>query len=100
MTITHGLNAQDNGGNDACATLRAESSYFNLYNVNVVNSYGAGKQATAVAVSIMGLFKVMFSYIMVLQARRPYQGYYGCQFSGYQVCAALATPNCPEADPV
>ncbi|KAF8323909.1 pectin lyase-like protein [Clavulina sp. PMI_390] len=66
VTITHGLNAQDNGGNDACATLRAESSYFNLYNVNVVNSYGAGKQATAVA------------------ARKPYQGYYGCSFSGYQ----------------
>lgn len=52
MTITHGLNAQDNGGNDACATLRAHSTYFRLYNVNVVNSYGAGKQATAVAVSL------------------------------------------------
>lgn len=50
VTITHNLNAQDNGGNDACATLRAHSAHFNLYNVNVANTYGAGKQATAVAV--------------------------------------------------
>ncbi|KAF9468718.1 pectin methyl esterase [Collybia nuda] len=66
VTITNNLNAQDNGGNDACATLRAEAPYFNLYNVNVANTYGAGKQATAVA------------------ARRSYQGFYGCQFTGYQ----------------
>lgn len=52
VTITYNLNAQDNGGNDACATLRAHSTYFKLYNVNVINSYGAGKQATAVAVSL------------------------------------------------
>lgn len=32
MTITNNLNAQDNGGNDACATLRAEKDGFNLYN--------------------------------------------------------------------
>lgn len=50
VTITYGLNAQDNGGNDASATLRAHSTYFNLYNVNVANSYGSGKQASAVAV--------------------------------------------------
>lgn len=52
VTITYNLNAHDDGGNDACATLRAHSTYFNLYNVNVINSYGAGKQATAVAVSL------------------------------------------------
>lgn len=36
VTITNNLNARDNGGNDACATLRAEKDGFNLYNCNVV----------------------------------------------------------------
>ncbi|KAK0225624.1 pectin methyl esterase [Armillaria fumosa] len=49
VTITNNLNAQDNGGNDACATLRAEKDGFNLYNCIVKNTYGQGKQATAVA---------------------------------------------------
>ncbi|KAF9007283.1 pectin methyl esterase [Hymenopellis radicata] len=66
VTITNNLNAQDNGGNDACATLRAEKDNFTLYNCNVANSYGKGKQATAVA------------------ARGSYQGFYGSSFTGYQ----------------
>ncbi|KAJ7593819.1 pectin methyl esterase [Mycena floridula] len=66
VTITGSLNAQDNGGNDACATLRAEVDFFNLYNVNIKNTYGVGKQATAVA------------------ARGNIQGFYGCSFTGYQ----------------
>ncbi|KAJ6504621.1 pectin methyl esterase [Mycena vitilis] len=68
VTITHNLNAQDNGGNDACATVRATSSATNLriYNVNIVNSYGPGKQATA------------------LSATGTRQGFYGLSVTGYQ----------------
>ncbi|KAK7048664.1 pectin methyl esterase [Favolaschia claudopus] len=68
VTITHNLNAQDNGGNDACATVRATSSAPNLriYNINIVNSYGTGKQATA------------------LSAKGTRQGFYGLSVTGYQ----------------
>lgn len=66
MTITNNLNAQDNGGNDPCATVRAHSANFKMYNVIVKNTYGAGKQATA------------------LSAKATRQGYYGCSFTGYQ----------------
>ena len=37
-----------------------------MYNINVANTYGQGKQATALA------------------ARGHQQAYYGCQFTGYQ----------------
>ncbi|KAF9265081.1 pectin methyl esterase [Marasmius fiardii PR-910] len=66
VTITNNLNAQDNGGNDPSATVRAESDNINLYNLNIVNSYGQGKQATALA------------------ARGTKQGFYGLQITGYQ----------------
>ncbi|KAG7087382.1 hypothetical protein E1B28_013355 [Marasmius oreades] len=66
VTITNNLNAQDNGGNDACATVRALSNNLNLYNVNIANTYGKGKQATA------------------LSARGTKQGFYGLQVTGYQ----------------
>ncbi|KAJ7173965.1 pectin methyl esterase [Mycena crocata] len=68
VTITDNLNAQDNGGNDACATVRATSASPNLkiYNVNIVNSFGMGKQATA------------------LSAKGTQQGFYGLSVTGYQ----------------
>ncbi|KAF7348277.1 Pectin methyl esterase [Mycena sanguinolenta] len=68
VTITHNLNAQDNGGNDACATVRATSSApdLRIYNVNIVNSFGPGKQATA------------------LSATGTRQGFYGLSVTGYQ----------------
>ncbi|KAJ7746007.1 pectin methyl esterase [Mycena metata] len=68
VTITHNLNAQDNGGNDACATVRATSAapLLRIYNINIVNSFGQGKQATA------------------LSATGNMQGFYGCQITGYQ----------------
>ncbi|KAJ7470779.1 pectin methyl esterase [Mycena latifolia] len=68
VTIVDNLNAQDNGGNDACATVRATSAAPNLriYNVNIVNSFGQGKQATA------------------LSAKGTQQGFYGLQITGYQ----------------
>ncbi|KAJ7676219.1 pectin methyl esterase [Mycena rosella] len=68
VIITNNLNAQDNGGNDACATVRATTAASNLriYNVNIANSFGAGKQATA------------------LSATGTQQGFYGLSVSGYQ----------------
>ncbi|GLB41867.1 hypothetical protein LshimejAT787_1004670 [Lyophyllum shimeji] len=38
VTITNNLNAQDNGGNDPCATVRAHSPDFKMYNVIVKNT--------------------------------------------------------------
>ncbi|KAG6821475.1 hypothetical protein H0H93_010199 [Arthromyces matolae] len=66
VTIAYNLNARDNGGNDPSSTFRAHSDNFNMYNVNIRNTYGAGVQATALA------------------ARGVKQGYYGCAFYGYQ----------------
>ncbi|KAK4507423.1 hypothetical protein PRZ48_001158 [Zasmidium cellare] len=66
VTITYGLSQEDVDNNDATATLRVWTSNFKLYNVNLVNSYGEGSQALA------------------LSANAANQGYYGCQFKGYQ----------------
>ncbi|KAL0059799.1 hypothetical protein AAF712_013440 [Marasmius tenuissimus] len=66
VTITNNLNAQDNGGNDGCATVRAQKANLRLYNLNIANTYGPGKQATA------------------LSARGTKQGFYGLYITGYQ----------------
>ncbi|KAF2106819.1 putative pectin methylesterase [Lophiotrema nucula] len=67
VTITHGFSqATVTGGNDKTATVRAWSSNFKMYNINMVNIYGKGSQALA------------------LSAEASNQGYYGCQFRGYQ----------------
>ena len=67
VIITNGA-SQDNGLNDdGTGTLRAETSAgFKLYNVNLVNSRGEGSQALA------------------LSSNAAQQGYYGCNFNGYQ----------------
>ena len=68
-TITFGM-AQDKQGNaknnNKTATLSAWGDGFKLYNVNVVNTRGKGSQALA------------------LSAYGDNQGYYGCQFKGFQ----------------
>ncbi|KAJ4256120.1 hypothetical protein NW762_009196 [Fusarium torreyae] len=66
VIITHSLGADEAGSNDASGTLRAKNDNLKLYNVNVVNSRGKGVQAIA------------------LSAYGDQQGYYGCQFTGYQ----------------
>lgn len=68
VTIT-GNKAQDNPkgtNNDNTGVLRAHGDGFKLYNVNLVNTRGKGSQALA------------------LSAYGNRQGYYGCQFRGYQ----------------
>ncbi|KAF2175141.1 carbohydrate esterase family 8 protein [Zopfia rhizophila CBS 207.26] len=67
VTITHGFSqANKEGGNDMTATVRAWSANFKMYNINMVNTYGKGSQALA------------------LSAQATNQGYYACQFKGYQ----------------
>ncbi|KAL1746874.1 carbohydrate esterase family 8 protein [Schizophyllum fasciatum] len=66
VTITNGLDAGAAGSNDASGTLRVHSDNVAIYNIDIVNSYGAGSQA--IAVSQYGS-KV---------------GFYGCGLYGYQ----------------
>ncbi|KAI1120378.1 pectin lyase fold/virulence factor [Nemania abortiva] len=66
VTITHTISSPQAGNLDASSTIQAKGSNFNMYNVNVANGYGAGAQAVA------------------LTANGNQQGYYGCQFDGYQ----------------
>ncbi|KAK7428415.1 hypothetical protein QQZ08_005034 [Neonectria magnoliae] len=66
VTLTHNLGADEAGNNDASGTLRAKNDGLKIYNINIVNSRGKGVQAIA------------------LSAYGSEQGYYGCQFTGYQ----------------
>ncbi|KAI8629140.1 carbohydrate esterase family 8 protein [Xylariaceae sp. FL1651] len=66
VTITHTISSPEAGSLDASSTINVVSSNFNMYNINVVNGYGKGAQAVA------------------LTANGNQQGYYGCQFDGYQ----------------
>ena len=64
--ISSGISYSDVSNDDETATLRAWSENFLMYNVNVENTAGEGEQALA------------------LSASAGNQGYYGCQFLGYQ----------------
>jgi pectinesterase len=66
VTITQGKSQDDSPNNDATATLRAHTSNLKVYNINLVNTRGQGSQALAVS------------------AQKDRQGYYACQFKGYQ----------------
>ncbi|KAI1734898.1 pectin lyase fold/virulence factor [Xylaria scruposa] len=66
VTIKHTISSPEAGNLDASSTVQVKSNKFSMYNVNVVNGYGAGAQAVA------------------LTANGNQQGYYGCQFDGYQ----------------
>ncbi|KAL4865897.1 pectinesterase A [Aspergillus spectabilis] len=66
VTITHTISSPEAGSLVASATVNADMDDFTMYNINVVNGYGKGAQAVALAAS------------------GERQGYYGCQFLGYQ----------------
>ncbi|EGS21887.1 pectinesterase-like protein [Thermochaetoides thermophila DSM 1495] len=66
VTITQGKSQDDSPNNDQTATLRAHTPNLNVYNINFVNTRGKGSQALA------------------LSAQKDKQGFYGCQFKGYQ----------------
>jgi len=75
VTITQALSISSAGNDDKSATVRAWSINFKMYNINVVNSYGKGEQALA------------------LSASAGNQGYYACQFRGYQDTVLSETGN-------
>ncbi|KAL2809219.1 pectinesterase A [Aspergillus granulosus] len=66
VTITHTISSPESGSLVSSATVNAQMDDINFYNVNIVNGYGKGAQAVALAAS------------------GERQGYYGCQFIGYQ----------------
>ncbi|OJD34042.1 carbohydrate esterase family 8 protein [Diplodia corticola] len=66
VTLTSGLSQAFNLTNDLTATLRAHSPNFNVYNLNIENTYGEGSQAVAVS------------------AMATHQGYYASKLTGYQ----------------
>ncbi|KAJ5524780.1 hypothetical protein N7494_011430 [Penicillium frequentans] len=66
VTITSGLALADVSDDDESATLRNWAAQTAIYNINVANTYGEGSQALA------------------LSAYNTEQGYYGCQFTGFQ----------------
>lgn len=51
------------------------TNYLNVYNLNIINSYGQGSQALAVS------------------ANGNYHGYYGCSFIGYQDTVYVNKPH-------
>lgn len=67
-TITFGLAAGslNVSNNDLSGTIRSWNPNTKIYNLNIKNSFGVGKQAIA------------------LSAQADKQGYYGCQLLGYQ----------------
>jgi len=66
VTITAGHSQAEGLSDDATGTLRAHNDGLQVYNINIVNSYGQGSQAIA------------------LSAYGSEQGYYGVQITGYQ----------------
>jgi pectinesterase len=66
VTITQGKSQDNTPNNDETATLRAHTPNLKVYNINLVNTRGKGSQALA------------------LSAYDSKQGYYGCQFKGFQ----------------
>ncbi|RVD80522.1 uncharacterized protein DFL_008418 [Arthrobotrys flagrans] len=60
VTLVNSLGADVAGNNDASGTLRAHTTDFKVYNINIQNSRGSGVQAIA------------------LSAQGNQQGYYGC----------------------
>ncbi|KAH8729077.1 pectin methylesterase [Phaeosphaeriaceae sp. PMI808] len=66
VTITQGKSQDNTPNNDETATLRAHTANLKVYNINLVNTRGKGSQALA------------------LSAYNDKQGYYACQFKGFQ----------------
>ena len=66
VTITQALSQDEVAKNDLTATLRAHAAGLKVYNINLENTRGVGRQALAVS------------------AQGDQQGYYGVKFIGYQ----------------
>ncbi|KAH8655848.1 pectin lyase fold/virulence factor [Xylariales sp. PMI_506] len=66
VTIQHSETSTAAGGDEPSSTVDVTSANFNMYNINVVNTYGTGTQAIA------------------LTGNGNQQGYYGCGFYANQ----------------
>jgi pectinesterase len=68
ITITSNISRLTPGlaNNDATSTVRLWTSNVKLYNLNIANTFGSGSQALAIS------------------AQNTNQGFYGCNFTGYQ----------------
>ncbi|KAK6509290.1 hypothetical protein TWF481_004048 [Arthrobotrys musiformis] len=68
VTISYNLSRLTSGltNNDQTSTVRLWTSNVKFYNLNIVNTFGAGAQALA------------------LSAQNTDQGFYGCKFTGWQ----------------
>nr|ARB08121.1 pectin methylesterase [Evansstolkia leycettana] len=75
VTITHAIGLSSVSNDDETATLRNYAANSKIYNINVANTYGKGQQALA------------------LSAYATDQGYYACQFTGYQDTVLAETGN-------
>lgn len=84
VTITHTISSPEAGSLVASATLNADMDDFTLYNINVVNGYGKGAQAVAYVFHIPINSFVLTNDSCRLSASGDRQGYYACQFIGYQ----------------
>ncbi|CRG90995.1 Pectinesterase [Talaromyces islandicus] len=75
VTITNNIGLSSVDDDDETATLRNYAENSKIYNINVANTYGEGQQALA------------------LSAYANNQGYYACQFLGYQDTVLAETGN-------
>lgn len=66
VNITHGIGADTAGTDDLSGTVRNWAENTKVYNINIINTRGQGSQAIAISASAGN------------------QGYYGCQFWGFQ----------------
>ena len=66
VTIVHGLSQDQVSGNDLTATLRAHNAGLSVYNINLENTRGPGRQALAIS------------------ATNDQQAYYGVKFISHQ----------------
>ncbi|PLB49376.1 putative pectin methylesterase [Aspergillus steynii IBT 23096] len=85
VTITHTISSPEAGSLVKSATLAAESDGLSIYNVNVVNGFGAGAQAVALSANgnEMAFYACQFiSYQDTLYAKDGTQYYKNCYIEG------------------
>jgi len=84
VNITHGIGLDTASSDDATGTVRAETENLKMYNVNMINTHGQGSQALAVSANV-GVSRVHALYRSSNRLTSVQnQGYYACQFHGYQ----------------
>jgi pectinesterase len=90
VTITQKLSMNSVATDDLTATLRAWSTNFKLYNVNLANTYGQGAQALAVNAAAavrytpLPLLSPLLYQKLTCTSQKQNQGYYACKFLGFQ----------------